>query len=276
MVNPIVDKTVADIQDFTKSAEKLKWGFYKKYPYSVSKIISHLKKPFDKEEVARKTHDKHFADSTSIYYQKSIEEILALWEEKAEKGRVNGKALDDFIGLILDDHAPAEKLAEYISELPEVAQNKCNSYYNFYNSSIKDKLTFLCREQVLAHPDLKVNGRFDALFYFNNTILLIDWKNTEKIESSNKYEKMLGPLYNYDACDLNSYTMQVYIYEYILRNVYHLYNTNIVPLIVQVGEADVKTYQPIIEYSDALVKSCIEYAINQIDEENKAGKSSNK
>lgn len=270
-----IEKVIDAIKAFTKNAEKMKWNFYKQYPYSVSKILDHLKKPFDKDAVAQKTYDKYFNDPESKYYHKSVQEILTMWEEKAAKGRANGRALDDFIGLVLDEHAPMEKLAEYMSDLPEVAQNKCNSYYNFYKSSIENKLVFLCREQVLAHNDLKVNGRLDAMFCYNNNILLIDWKNTEKIESSNKFEKMLGPLYEYDACDLNSYTMQVYIYKYILRNVYHLYDVNIVPLIVQVSEYEVKTYQPIIEYSDELVRKCIDFAIAAIDEEKK-GSTDNK
>lgn len=265
-----IENVIDNIKAFTKNAESMKWDFYKKYPYSVSKILNHLKKPFDTDAVAQKTYNKYFNDPESKYYHKSVQEILTMWKEKSEKGRANGRVLDDFIGLVLDEHAPIEKLAKYMSDLPEVAQNKCNSYYNFYKSSIENKLEFLCREQVLAHTDLKVNGRLDAMFCYNNNILLIDWKNTEKIETSSKFEKMLGPLYEYDACDLNSYTMQVYIYKYILRTVYHLYDVNIVPLIVQVSEHEVKTYQPIIEYSDELVRKCIDFAIAAIDEENKA------
>lgn len=260
---------VEKIKEFTKIAESLKWKFYKDYPYSVSKILNHLKKPFDKEGVAIKTHDKYFDKPDSVYYQKSVEDILQMWEEKAEAGRNNGKALDDFIGLILDEHASDEVLNAYLNNLSEKAKNKCESYRRFYESSIKDKICFLCREQVLVVPELGVNGRLDAMFTYNDNILLIDWKNTEKIESSNRFEKMLGPLYEYDACDLNCYTMQVYIYKYILRKVYHLYDVNIVPLIVQVGEFEVKTYQPVIGYSDELVEKCIAFAINVINEENK-------
>jgi hypothetical protein len=263
-----IDNTIFQIKAFTENVEKTRKSFYKEYPYSVSKILAHLKKPFDKEGVALKTYNKHYDDIDSIYYHKTIDDILNMWEEKAEFGRNNGKALDDFIELILDKNANENELSDYINKLNDVAKNKCNTYYKFYNASIKNKLDFLCREQVLAIPDLGVSGRLDAMFYYKDTILLIDWKNTEKIESSNKYEKLLGPLYEYDACDLNSYTMQVYIYKYILRHVYHLYDVNIVPLIVQVGEHDVKTYQPVIEYSDDLVIKCIEFGINAIKEEN--------
>lgn len=262
-----VERVIEQISKSTKEADVLRRGFYKKYPYSVSNIVSHLKTPFDKDKIANKTHDLHFDDPKSIYYKKSVEEIIEMWDKKAETGRANGVALDDFIGLILDDNASDDVLDDYKSGFSETIQKKCDSYYKFYNSSIKDKLTFLCREQVLVHPDLKVNGRFDAMFYYNSNILLMDWKNTEKIANSNKFSKMLGPLYSYDDCELNSYTMQVYIYKYILRNVYHLYDVNIVPLIVQVGQKDVKTYQPIIEYSDKLVEDCIDYAVSQIDRE---------
>jgi len=264
-----ISNTINQIKGFTENAESLKWKFYKDYPYSVSKILNHLKKPFDKDAVAIKTHDKYFDNPESIYYQKSVDDILHMWEEKAEAGRNNGKALDDFIGLILDKHASDEELNNYMECLSDKAKNKCKSYHKFYESSIENKIDFLCREQVLAMPELGVNGRLDAMFQYNDNILLIDWKNTEKIECSNRFEKMLGPLYEYDACELNSYTIQVYIYKYILRKVYHLYDVNIVPLIVQVGETEVRTYQPAIEYSDKLIEDCISFAVKAIDEENK-------
>ena len=120
---------------------------------------------------------------------------------------------------------------------------------------------------MLHDPDLKVNGRLDALFQLNDKILLIDWKNNEEIKTSNPYEKCFGPLYKYDACDLNFYTVQVYIYTYILRKVYGLTNINIVPLIVRIGENDFGIYSPQIPYSDQLVEDIISFATQEINKQ---------
>lgn len=96
-------------------------------------------------------------------------------------------------------------------------------------------------------------------------LLVIDWKNTENITTSNPYKKLKGPLYNYDACDLNTYTIQVYIYTYIIRKKYNLKNIKIVPLIVQMGTEEYKMYVPQIPYSDELIEKIIEYAIGEIN-----------
>ena len=134
-----------------------------------------------------------------------------------------------------------------------------------YENNIKDKLEFVGRELMLHSPQMKVNGRLDALFMKGNNLLLVDWKNNETITTENSWEKCKGPLYQYDACDLNLYTIQVYIYVYILRKIYHLDNVSIVPLIVRIGEHDFGIYSPIIPYSDKLVEDIISFAVAEIN-----------
>ena len=72
-------------------------------------------------------------------------------------------------------------------------------------------------------------------------------------------------MYNYDASDLNIYTIQVYTYAYILRNKYHLTDLEIVPLIIRIGENDFGIYSPIIPYSDNLVSNIISFAKSEIN-----------
>lgn len=243
----------------------LQKAIYKSCPYSVSKIVAAIHKPFEKEAVAQKTFDKHFNDPESKYYHMSVEEIIAQWDKKGMIGRSNGKTLDKFIELILDKNSPDDVLEKYISSLNPVIANKCRQFKLFYENNIVNKLEFVAREVMLHDPALKVNGRLDALFQANNKLLLIDWKNNEEIKTENPYEKCFGPLYLYDACDLNYYTVQVYIYTYILRKVYHLTELDIVPLIVRIGENDFGIYSPIIPYSDKLVEDIISFAVAEIN-----------
>lgn len=94
---------------------------------------------------------------------------------------------------------------------------------------------------------------------------MVDWKNTENIETSNKWNKLLGPLSAYDECDYNLYTVQLYIYVYILRKKYHLSDVKIIPMIVQIGTDGYKMYTTSIPYSDELVENVIEFAKNEIN-----------
>ena len=179
----------------------------------------------------------------------------------------NGKILDTFIGLTLDVFTPQDIIDKYVSSIGEIPYKKCMTFREFNDINIKSgKLKYLTREKILADESLGVVGRFDALFQINdNTLLLVDWKNTENIETSNKWNKLLGPLSEYDECDYNLYTVQLYIYVYILRKKYHLTDVKIIPMIVQIGTDGYKMYTTSIPYSDELVENIIEFAKNEIN-----------
>ena len=264
-----IDNFLEELSAATKGKSR---EIYSKCKYSVSKIVEVMHEPFDKEGVANKTFSKHFNDPNSKYYHMSVQEIIASWNAKAELGRNNGKALDTYIGMILENHESEEILEKYKTSLNEIAANKCNVFDRFYNENIVNKLEFLTREQMLHDETKGVVGRFDAMFLKNDVrtpgvqnLLLIDWKNTEKIETSNSYSKLKGPLYKYDDCELNRYTIQLYIYVYILRKVYRLTDVRIIPLLVQIGTNEYKIYAPQIPYSDELVCDIISFAISEIN-----------
>lgn len=265
-----IDNFLKELNDATKGKSR---EIYSKCKYSVSKIVEAMHAPFDKEGVANKTFSKYFNDPNSKYYHMSVQEIIDSWNAKAELGRNNGKILDTYIGMILENHESKDILEKYKTSLSEiVATNKCNIFDKFYKENVENKLEYVTREQILHDETTGVVGRFDALFLKNDAklpgvknLLLIDWKNTEKIETSNLYNKLKGPLYKYDDCELNRYTIQLYIYVYILRKVYHLTDIRIIPLLVQIGSVEYAIYAPQIPYSDELVSDIISFAINEIN-----------
>jgi hypothetical protein len=118
---------------------------YSKCKYSVSKIVEAMHAPFDKESVANKTFSKYFNDPNSKYYHMSVQEIIASWNAKAELGRNNGKALDTYIGMILENHESQEILEKYKSSLNEIAANKCSVFDKFYNENIDNKIEYVTR-----------------------------------------------------------------------------------------------------------------------------------
>ena len=265
-----IDNFLKELNDATKGKSR---EIYSKCKYSVSKIVEVMHAPFDKDGVANKTFSKYFNDPNSKYYHMSVQEIIDSWNAKAELGRNNGKILDTYIGMILENHESKDILEKYKTSLSEiVATNKCNIFDKFYKENVENKLEYVTREQILHDETTGVVGRFDALFLKNDAkfpgvqnLLLIDWKNTEKIETSNLYNKLKGPLYKYDDCELNRYTIQLYIYVYILRKVYHLTDIRIIPLLVQIGSVEYAIYAPQIPYSDELVSDIISFAINEIN-----------
>ena len=258
----VIDKIVESTDTYQK-----KKAIYKACPYSVSKILDTLHKPFEKEKKAQEMVEKYFDDPNNRYYHMSYEDIINQWDEAAKTGRENGKLLDKYIGMVLEKKESKDILDKFTSSINEVAGNKCKSWHRFYDSNIQNKIEFVGRELMLYDEKLKVNGRLDALFLKGDILLLIDWKNNDKISTNNPFEKCKGPLFEYDASDLNLYTVQVYIYAYILITKYHLDDIKIVPLIAQIGQDDFNLYSPMIPYSDTLVSNIISYAKSEINKQ---------
>lgn len=245
--------------------ESFSKNIYKECPYSASKIIECLKEPFDQDAIARKTFTKHFEDPESQYYHMSVDDIKKLWESKAETGKRNGQLLDKYIGYMLEGKDNVEEIKEkFLSSIDDIPKNKCLSFNEFYKHNIVNKLQYVCREILLYDKSLKINGRPDALFMSSDVLILVDWKNTENLTTTNTWSKLKGPLYAYDASDLNAYTIQLYLYKYMLKNTYKI-ESPILSLVVNIREKDFGIYQPIIPYSDELVKKIIEYAEKQIN-----------
>lgn len=236
---------------------------HKDCPLSVSKIIECFKKPFDDIKMAEHCSNKYKNDKDSKYYNMEPYEILDMWRKKSEYARTSGRVLDDFIGCVLEDlNDEANKI--YESETEASRMNKMNVFRHIYkNEFIKNGFNYICREQTLFDKEFKWKGRFDAIFEKNDNIFLIDWKNNDFISIDNKYDNLYGPLYKYPASDLNSYTIQLYLYKYILEKYYGI--TNVIPLLCRIGENDYQFYKPTIPYSVELVESILKYATKELN-----------
>ena len=221
-ITTIVD-TIKKTNKIVKPKEKI---------ISVSKCLTLLHKEFDQEATAINTHKKNFDNADSIYYQKSVEDIIKMWTDKADTSKHYGSCLDDYIGMYLNKED--KKLAlwkldnnfEYDNRL----KGLCTGFEQFYKLlSENTDYTYVTREMTMyikSNISNKfITGRFDCLFYSPslNKFLIVDWKNTEKIQSTNDFGgKMFGPCYNLDDCKHNEYTFQVQFYKKALAETYHL------------------------------------------------------
>ena len=247
----------------------------KKEFISVSKIIDNISNKFDKEKQSLKCFEKYFNDINSKYYQMTQEQILEQWEEKSKIGKLNGSMLDEFIDFyiktIYNDTGKTIHLMEIENFLSNKVYydnknlfNKCLSFIKFYETYIlKNNIQFIGNELWMIDNIHKVRGRLDALFSYKNELLVIDWKQTENITTDNKWDNLLGPMSIYSDCDLNKYTIQVYMYKFILKNIYK-FNNNIETRIIQLLDNSYKIYKPIIEYNDNMIIDIIDYVKNKI------------
>ena len=249
---------------------------------SVSTCLSLLSKPFDKDKVVNLTYNKHFNNPESKYYQKSKDEIIQMWEDKAAESCRYGSMLDDYIGINLTGNSDDLELWKLDNDYDgdERLHNNCDSFDNFISQFLSDDIKFVDREKTLYLP-YEVNGkvegyfkgRFDALFYNNklNKYIIVDWKSSAAIDSSNRWEKLLGPCKNLDSCNHNTYTLQGYFYKTALLNSYlpkDITVDNVDFIIVQLpghilennDNKNFKVYTPAFEYNKDYIINMLNFA----------------
>lgn len=187
---------------------------------SISNILEQLTKPFDSAAVAQKVYDKHFNNPESQYYQMTIEQIVEAWSNKGAESCRYGSLLDDYIGITLTktpDDMELYKL-DHNYDYDERLHGLCDSFDNFYKVLTRSgDMQFIDREKTVYYDmgEFYVKGRFDALFRNNKTgkWVVIDWKSSGIIDKTNRFDKLLGPAMKFDACNWNTYTMQLYFYK---------------------------------------------------------------
>lgn len=219
-----------NIKEKIKAKNKEIEATLKSKTLSVSKVIGYLHKEFDREGVAKKCFEKGFDDPNSKYYKMTAQQIVESWERKASESRMYGSLMDSYIGTFLNESENLEtwKLDNNYDYDPRI-HGLCDGFDQFYKIiSEKTDYKYVCREEKMYIKSNKtgewINGRFDCLFYSEklNKYLVIDWKTNGDLSRENKWEKMFGPLYDKDACDLNEYTIQVQMYKKALSEVYEL------------------------------------------------------
>lgn len=221
---------INDIKEKIKAKNKEISSQLKTKTMSVSKLIGYMHKEFDKEGVAKKCYEKGFDDPESKYYQMDVNAILEAWEAKSTESKKYGSMMDDYIGVFLNDPKKLEwwKLDNNYDYDPRI-KGLCDGFEEFHSIITgKTDYKYVTREEKMYIKSNKtdewINGRFDCLFYSEslNKFLVIDWKTSGSIDKENKWEKMFGPLYDKDACNLNEYTIQVQMYKKALSEVYEL------------------------------------------------------
>ena len=190
---------------------------------SISDVLAMLSKPFDQEGVAQNTHDKHFNNPNSEYYQMSVEAIIEAWSTKGAESCRYGSLLDDYIGVMLTGTDIDKELYLLDNDIDGDKRLKglTESFNNFYSLVQKSgDMEFVDRERTVYYKvddTHYIKGRFDALFRNKRTDkwVVIDWKSSGSVDKTKKpwTENLLGPANIYPGLNWYTYTMQLYFYK---------------------------------------------------------------
>lgn len=267
-----------NIQEYIENKNKELKELFKK-TLSVSKLNEYLKEPFDEITMAENCYQKGLKDPTYKYAGMNVNEILTQWHDKANESKHYGRLLDEYTDLLFnkkDNDLELWKLNNNFNNDNRL-NNYCKGVEQFIDFIILNtNYYYVGREIPIFYENKngnKINGRLDYLLYDDNTdsYIIIDWKTTENITIKNKYNKhLLGPAYMLDECDMNLYTIQLFIYKLALVNTYKLTTANKISTYVcnLLRDSDnnkyYKLYKPNFIYNEDLLNKFIEFGNNKL------------
>ena len=190
---------------------------------SVTQLIGKFKQSFDTDYWSEKK-----AKERGILK----EDILKEWKYKADFATQKGSAFHAFAENYLFNKVfpfPEEEMTsvlgsvENMLECREALNHIIKLFKKFYEDSF-GKLVPVRAELVVGDEELGLCGMVDQLFWNEKSGMLEiwDWKTNKEIKERNKWQQFKDPISHLDVCELNTYSLQLSTYKYIIEK-----NTNL-------------------------------------------------
>lgn len=160
-------------------------------------MVNSLKQPFPRDALLRQK---------SLEEGRPIHEIDAEWREASQKGIELGNNVHGYIHAVLT----GQKI-DRIGYVEEKA-------FDYFFENHKSKVAFLVSELSIGDKELRIGGTTDCIVYdfTAKKYRVIDWK-TGKFDRHGWDKKLKDPLSHLDDSELVKYSLQVRIYDLILR-----------------------------------------------------------
>ena len=162
---------------------------------SVTTVLRSLKIPFDAQGIAAKVAVRDGLD---------VSTVLAQWESKRDRALTRGKSVHRAIEAHLSGIRPTDESAEY----------------RMWKQWWSGTMTPVAVEHIIADEQLGCAGTVDAVLWSPKTRLLhvFDWKTGDAFKTENRFgDRLLSPFDDLDACELESYSLQVSLYRLMLE-----------------------------------------------------------
>jgi hypothetical protein len=169
---------------------------------SVTTILKWFKTPFDTETLSKRTAEKRGITQ---------EEILKEWDEKKEFACTMGTDVHDYAESVILKKAPKEPTSPKATKLRATV----DKYFKDHPT-----LTPQFTEIRLAMPVHGVAGTVDLIMKSDNgKTFLYDWKTSKQINQKDFFKKKMRHFLSHlDDCNYVHYSLQMYIYKYMLES----------------------------------------------------------
>jgi len=188
--------------------------------YSVTGLLESLKEPFEKEK---------WASIKGKEFGLTAEEIMWGWDQKNMYSKVLGTIFHGYAENYYNNKVvPYDKkwvtsqlTPEQHTELRKTLEVLLKQFNNFYNDT-KEYLIPVKNELVVGDiNNTKICGMVDMLCYNTKKecFEIYDFKTNKEINYSSKFnKKFLAPLDHLEACEFNTYSLQLGLYKKFIED----------------------------------------------------------
>jgi hypothetical protein len=188
--------------------------------YSVTGLLESFKEPFEKEKWAKIKGNE---------FGLPPEDIIASWDQKNLYSKVLGSVFHNYAENYYNNKViPYDKewvssqlTSEQHDELRDTLNILLKQFNNFYNET-KSYLIPIKNELVIGDlKNTRVCGMIDMLCYNTEKecFEIYDFKTNKELNYSSKFnKKFISPLDHLDACEVNTYSLQLGLYKKFIED----------------------------------------------------------
>jgi hypothetical protein len=192
-----------------------------KQQVSCTTFIGMFKPKFETDKIATNFSEKHDLNKSDV-----IEE----WDYKRDsanmKGTIFHKYAEDRLANKIFPYTHKQTVEKlYGHDIIKPKLDICFSHFDKFYEDSKYNLIPVKSEWIVGDKEIGISGCVDQIFYNKKSgkLEVWDWKTNRKIETSSQYKnKMKHPISHLDICEINTYSLQLSMYKYIIES-----NTNL-------------------------------------------------
>ena len=189
-----------------------------KAPRSVTFLVHQFEEPFDADAIILKMRNgRNWQNKKKEYTNQdgtimTDQQIKDKWEKNRDVSSSRGTLLHWHVEMFLNG---AKIWGPYSTEFAY--------FLDFYRSFMLPRgLEPIRTEFSVFHTGLACAGQIDFLARYigTETYVIIDWKRSKEIKHSNRYQNLQPPMQHLEQTNLNTYSLQLNFYRYILETEY--------------------------------------------------------
>jgi ATP-dependent exoDNAse (exonuclease V) beta subunit len=153
-----------------------------------------------------------------------VEDVKNDWDFKRDFSTVKGSALHNYAENWWNNkvfpYDESTSIKMWGIDPVKEPLGKCIKLFHKFHADASENLIPVKMELVVGDEELGIAGMVDCLFWNKKTqeLQIWDYKTNKEIKTSNSFSQYFDkPISHLDVCELNTYSLQLSLYKYIIE-----------------------------------------------------------